>query len=496
MKYLIKISFMVFAAGLFTACSEDYLEVTPSQTLTSEDINEAGQYNPAILDGYLVGLYNTMYTTGSGGTNLRHDDFGQKSWDIYYDMLGSDMVLAGNTYGWYSYIANYTATEDYTSNSSYMPWRYYYRIIRGANTLIGGYDFDAIPEDAESRAKLGQGLSIRGYSYLNLMHLYVNDNTDLSSPAIPLMLEPTLDPLPISTTGEVYNQIISDLELAVELLENGPRNNKRTINKDVARGILGYAYAAIGRNAEAAAVTKAVIDEGNFPLLTAEDLVYDMATGSGGGFNDVNTPAWMWGQDVTLEMGLDLVSWWGQVDQYTYSYTWAGDPKTIDNSLYAEIPANDVRKTQFVGLGQKKPTNKFFAPDRVSGGQRSVVTDYIYMRIEEMYLLYAETAAKSGAEGGEAGARQALRDIMEIRVPDASYVDALSGQELIDEILIQQRIEFWGEGKTYLLMKRNQETRTRGANHLFFAGESFQYNDPRLTLDIPQAEVQNNPNIN
>ena len=118
------------------------------------------------------------------------------------------------------------------------------------------------------------------------------------------------------------------------------------------------------------------------------------------------------------------------------------------------------------------------------------------MRIEEMYLLYAETAAKSGAEGGEAGARQALRDIMEIRVPDASYVDALSGQELIDEILIQQRIEFWGEGKTYLLMKRNQETRTRGANHLFFAGESFQYNDPRLTLDIPQAEVQNNPNIN
>src|SRR5690606_41760758 len=104
MKYLIKISFMVFAAGLFTACSEDYLEVTPSQQLTPEDINEAGQVRPEILDGYLVGLYNTMYTVGSGGTNLRHDDFGQKSWDIYYDMLGSDMVLAGNTYGWYSYI--------------------------------------------------------------------------------------------------------------------------------------------------------------------------------------------------------------------------------------------------------------------------------------------------------------------------------------------------------------------------------------------------------
>ncbi len=494
MKYLIKISLFIFAAGL-VSCSEDYLETRPSEELSSEDINNAGQYNPQVLDGYLVGLYNTMYTTGSGGTNLRHDDFGQKGWDIYTDMLGSDMVLAGNTYGWYSYIANYTATVDYTSNSSYMPWRYYYRIIRGANTLIGGYDLNAIPDDAESKSKLGQGLAIRGYSYLNLMHLYVNDNTDLSSPAVPLMLEANLDALPLSTTGEVYNQIITDLELAVELLDNGPRSNKRDINKDVARGILGYAYAAVGRNAEAAAVTKAVIDEGNFPLLTAEELAYDNATASGGGFNNINTPAWMWGQDVTLEMGLDLVSWWGQVDNYTYSYAYAGDPKTIDNDLYAQISSDDVRKKQFVGLGQKKPTGKFYAPDRSPGGQRSVVTDYIYMRIEEMYLLYAETAAKSGAEGGEAGARQALKDLMEIRVDDASYVDALSGQALIDEIRLQTRIELWGEGKTYWSMKRNQETRTRGANHLFFAGESFQYNDPRLTLDIPQSEIQNNPNI-
>ena len=487
---------MIFAVGAFTACSDDYLEVTPSQQLTPEDINEAGQVRPEILDGYLVGLYNTMYTVGSGGTNLRHDDFGQKSWDIYYDMLGSDMVLAGNTYGWYSYIVNYTATQDYTSNSSYMPYRYYYRIIRGANVLIDGYDFDNLPEDQESKSKLGQGLAIRGYNYLNLMHLYVEDQMNPSVPAIPLMLEPSLEPQPLSTTGEVYDQIISDLEMAVELLDNGPRTNKRDINKDVASGILAYAYAAVGRNAEAAAAAKSVMDNGNFPLLQATDLVYNTSTGTGGGFNDVNTPAWMWGQDVTLEMGLDLVSWWGQIDIYTYSYAWAGDPKSIDNNLYAEIPADDVRKGQFVGLGQRRPTGKFFDPDRVSGGQRSVETDYIYMRIEEMYLLYAETAAKSGAEGGEAGARQALRDIMEIRVPDTSYIDGLSGQALIDEILIQQRIEFWGEGKTYFLMKRNQETRTRGANHLFFPGESFSYDDPRLTFDLPQAEVQNNPFIN
>ena len=45
-------------------------------------------------------------------------------------------------------------------------------------------------------------------------------------------------------------------------------------------------------------------------------------------------------------------------------------------------------------------------------------------------------------------------------------------------------------------MKRNKATITRGSNHLFDAGNSFAYNDPKLTFAIPQAEVLNNPNLN
>jgi hypothetical protein len=52
-----------------------------------------------------------------------------------------------------------------------------------------------------------------------------------------------------------------------------------------------------------------------------------------------------------------------------------------------------------------------------------------------------------------------------------------------------------GEGKSYLAMKRNKATTTRGSNHLF-AGDSFQYNDAKLTFEIPQNEVLNNPFIN
>ena len=88
-----------------------------------------------------------------------------------------------------------------------------------------------------------------------------------------------------------------------------------------------------------------------------------------------------------------------------------------------------------------------------------------------------------------------LKLLLAERLPDASYVDGLSGQDLLDEIYLQTRIEFWGEGKSYLAMNRNRATITRGANHLSFAGESFSYDDDRLSFEVPQSEVQNNPNI-
>ena len=47
-----------------------------------------------------------------------------------------------------------------------------------------------------------------------------------------------------------------------------------------------------------------------------------------GGFNDVSIPGWLWGADITDEVGLLTASWWGQMDYYTYA--WATEYKGID----------------------------------------------------------------------------------------------------------------------------------------------------------------------
>lgn len=488
MRTKLILSMAAGVALITSGCSEEFLETEPTQFISSEQIQEASVKNPELQAANISGLYATMVATGSGGTNLRHDDFGQKGYDIYMDMLSSDMVLAGVTYGWYSYISQMTATQDFTQLANSQIWNYYYRIIFGANNVIEGLGGnDAELEDPAARAIMGQAKAMRAHSYFYLAQLFQR-GYDPAEAILPIYTTVVVEGAPLSPASEVYDLIVSDLDDAIVLLDGFSRETKTEVDKSVAQGILAYVHGFLGNDAEVVALTQDVIETGGYPLTDATNAL--------GGFNSVEAnPSWMWGVDLTTDNGLDLVSWWGQIDLFTYSYAWAGDPKTIDANLYADIPENDVRKGQWVdayGDGVLYPINKFYDPGRTVAGQRNVETDYIYMRVDEMYLLHAEASAKTG---DEAGAQEVLKLLLDERVDDSSYIDGLTGQALLDEIYTQTRIELWGEGKSYLAMKRNRATITRGDNHLSFDGESFSYDDDRLTFEIPQSEVQNNPNI-
>ena len=127
---------------LFVGCEKDFLDEKPSEFLSPEQISKAAENDPSLLNGSISGLYTLMFQTYTGGTE-DHDDFGQKGYDIYSDMLSSDMVLGALNYGWYSRVARYQGTVDYTRTEGYKPWRYYYRVVQGANTVIdalGGND--------------------------------------------------------------------------------------------------------------------------------------------------------------------------------------------------------------------------------------------------------------------------------------------------------------------------------------------------------------------
>ena len=499
-KYLVP--GIITASVILFGCSKDFLNTQPSQFTTPDQLGAAAQQDPKLLNGSIAGLYTTMFTPGVGGTT-RHDDFGQKGVDIYSDMLCSDMVLAALNYGWYSPVARFQATEDFTRNEDYIPWRYYYRQIFGANSIIdilGGNDI--VPATAALKVTMGQAKTMRAYGYLYLSQLYAKEYGTGTEKILPIYTttDATKANQPKSTAKDVWDLMVADLTQAITYLEGYTRTTKDQVDKNVAKGLLAYVLASRGTQADWTQVATLTQDlMAAYPMTTPAQLVYNGTNITTAGFNNLATASWIWGVDLTLAQGINLISWWGQVDDFTYSYAWAGDPKTIDLGLYNAIRSDDIRKNQFASptstptRDRLKPINKFFDPGRVRGGQRQVVTDLVYMRADEFYLLNAEAKARLNQD---ANALQVLTTFLTPRITDLSYLTGMSGQTLLSEIYLQTRIELWGEGKSYFAMKRNKATTTRGSNHLFDAGNSFPYNSSKLTFVIPQAEVLNNPNLN
>lgn len=489
MKKTIILASLLFSGLSLFSCNDEYLETTPTETVYA---------SPA--EYKVNGLYNMMINAGTGGTT-NHDDFGQKGYDIYLDMIQSDVVLDGTTYGWYSAIANYSAIEDYTNTRNYMPWRYYYRVIYGANDIIadlGGNNTTTFVTKADQHA-FGQAKVMRAYAYFYLIQMYT-PTYNPSELSIPLYLEKTAVAQPKVAQSAVYSAIVKDLKEAQDLLSDYSRNNKAKADKTVATGLLAYTYAAMGENALAATEAAKIVNS-NYPVTAKLDVAYaadenGVLLSSNQGFNNLNNPSWIWGFDITTQNSLDLVSWWGQMDIFTYSYSWVGDTKSIDLNLYNSIRPDDVRLNQFQIIPDYNNTylgtGKFFTPDRIEGGQRVVTTDYLFMRADEFHLLYAETLAKSGDEGT---AKSILKNFLSNRLTDTSYIDTLFGAALIDEIYMQTRLELWGEGKSYLAMKRNKKPIVRGTSHLFYAGQTFPYGDIKSYFKIPQSEILDNPFI-
>ena len=132
------------------------------------------------------------------------------------------------------------------------------------------------------------------------------------------------------------------------------------------------------------------------------------------------------------------------------------------------------------------------------------------MRIEEMVLTEAEALCRAGDDNG---ARAALNKLMKER--DKSYdcsaktgtaLGALTTDEtgsLLEEILIQRRIELWGEyGRIYDIKRLKQGfVRTEEMGHPLAARtavNNIKVNNPETydwVMTIPQSEFDANKNM-
>lgn len=468
-----------------------------------------------------------------------HFDFGYPGIFGATDRLAGEVfpvssnLPGGNQYldRWQAYL--YPGDMSGLSASGYAsPFFYlnYYQFIYAANEVIsiaGGSDDGGVP--------LGIAKAYRALFYLDLARLY--DPLPAKAPerpsyeseleavkglTVPIVREgATLEELennPRATREEMFEFIFEDLGEAERLLADYQPESKNMPSLAVVYGLYARAYLWLGGFDEtyaniptgteaykkAAEYARKAIDASGCSILTEAQWL-DPKTG----FNTINS-AWMLGMHQTTDTVLNnLLSWAAHMSlEAVYGYGYGAQPG-ISVFSYERLSDTDFRKKSYVTADRSYDAAKDYmslteeefqtvAPYasykfHTNGGEKSNYTvanvvDVPVMRVEEMYL----TEAEATAHYDEATARTLLTSFMAHRDPNytipASYT-------LVDEIIFQKRIEFWGEGIIFYDMKRlnmSMHNGDAGSNAPSMAQLSTDGRAPWWNCVIPLSAVQQN----
>lgn len=407
----------------------------------------------------------------------------------------------------------------------------YYQFIYSANEVI------SIASQSESGGvALGIAKAFRAMCYLDMARMYdplpakAPDRPSYESEleavkglTVPIVREgATLEQLennPRATREEMFNFILSDLTDAESLLADYQPASKTMPSQAVVYGLLARTYLWLGGFEEtyegfvtgteaykkAAEYARKAINASGCTIMT-ESQWLDPKTG----FNTVNS-SWMWAMIQTTDTVLNnLLSWAAHMSlEAVYGYGYNAQPG-ISVFSYERISDTDFRKKSYVTADRSyaaaqpymsltEEEFKTVAPYasykfHTAGGEKSNFTianvvDIPMMRVEEMYLIEAEATAHYD----EATARTLLTSFMAHR--DPNYRIPAATTDLVEEIIFQKRIEFWGEGIIYYDMKRlnmsmhNADTGTNAPSGAIISTDG---RAPWWNCVIPLGAVQQN----
>ena len=460
---------MIMSAAVLLASCAGFDQLAPQGgTLLSSQVKTANIYAPTRGNAPFNGMYTKLGAPVSvfgGGANGRPDDFGFIMIAFSGDLEAADIVTPNSGYNWFSTCGALTSRNGDYANP-YVRYAAPYNEIAAANEIINTYPPDS--NEPEIRYKLAQARAIRAFAYLNLApYFQFRYETSADLPCVPLVTEHTVNYTqnPRASVAQIYEQIISDLDWAIDHLEGYVRTDKSRIDRQTAYGLRARANLYMG-NWEAAASDAAEAAKGYTPASIQEVSVPS--------FYSLDEHNWIWGYDMTTDVA--------QTNTYATASAWirpfSGDGYSagtqvyscINNLLYRKIPDTDVRKGWWIDSNLDSPllagiswngvsgndisdleienvklpflpyTNVKFGMNAIGGTNND--EDWPFMRVEEMILIQAEAYVRSGqADLG----RQILEDFVRTYRDPAYSADA-GGRSLEDEIWFQRRVELWGEG--------------------------------------------------
>ena len=521
MKNILKISAAAFSI-LLGSCIKD---VTPTEIATEDQVT---------LETLVGGIPAALVKPGSTGYNLAWD-FALPAIHLATESMTGDIAITGNIgYDWFQqWGANDALGPEYAVGA--LPWNNYYTWIMMANNVISLIDeTDIATLGAKERSYLGFAYAYRAMFYLDLVRLYeFKENTvtradDLLGLGVPIVLPETTEAQaknnPRATVDEIYDSVIfPDLEKAGKLLENFTAPDKYTISLALVYGLKARAYLERGTDKNDAAAyrsaaeyaRKAITASGRTPLTQEE--WEDPANG----FNNAESNnAWIWGLALPSESVANLMCFTVHMSCETdWAPYHAG--RAINRNLYNSIYLRDFRRHSWLDPDRGSYSYKSCRPDGkeyfaekladyvnikfrpAQGAYKDFkvggAADHCCMRVEEMYFIEAEATAQAGDVQG--GIRLLNEFMTKYRMMDGAVYDCSAQSTLksfVNELMLQKRIEFWGEGIVMFDMKRLDMSSKRGYVGTN-APASYRLNvdgrAPYWNFVISRGETQNNTAI-
>lgn len=482
------IIFSIILSGVITlqSCS-DFLDVKPRNTKIVKTIKDYRDILASYMD-WLKGINKKGYTVMGKYYNWPHFDQAQ---DLAFYTgeveFRPDKLIDVNTGAMLPYaktILSWTKVKTIT-------WTRNYTFLGQINFIIEEIDNAQTEESVSNnieqedirRYVKGEALVWRAYTYFKTLQYYspYKDN----KLGIPIHTKAYKDPVHTlikrSTQKEVFNQILSDCDEALELLKKTPKNSWNfAYNKPFIYAMLTniYMYKAMSGAQEESDWTNAIeyADKamaGRSLTNTPETLKEMFNINSETGFNDIKT------DEVFVRIIKKHSFRFPENSGYTGSDFALGS--AID-FIYNSYKDDDIRKSVYFKNLATNTINDKYNLYHSSGYYGGV---FIPFRLADVYLIKAEALVR---ENKTDLAKDVLDEFKQSRytnpVPSPGSKD-----ELLEEILNERKLEFYHENdKRWIDMKRLGLKYNRGKiADIDFILEPYDF---RYTFPIPKSDLK------
>lgn len=507
-KIFIYIVTLILSAGLVASCD---LNILPTGSTTGEQMRTS----PSGIQDLITGSYYTMITRSGNNCYIRQ-------YAHFSDFSSDDVVYGHETEDELNMIFRYDERHAGLGNVNSF-WSQTYKIVYACNTALGIAKKVEDPTP-EIYYYMGEATFLKAFVYHCLLRLYAvpyDPATAASEPGI-IFRDNEYDGENKARVSiqESYDEIIRLLEEAEDYFSKGSSSR----SSDKAFGSLPAVYGLLSRvylymqdwdkcieYSDKALGGKSTIPASDFRLYFTNtagsaETIWCLKFTPDQDLGEASIAGMVYKSDKDGDWGLnwkDTKTCWGEEGYSASLFDAMGgydsDEYNADIRSCFVQPPHEQDGLQLCGC--MKPcgqdgSNTLYSP--------------AYIRCAEMILNKAEAYAH---KGDVTNALKFVNEIRSKRFTEGDYTIASSAANtgnILDIVLKERRIEFAFEGVRFYDLRRNHidivrnywgfHTNTYNAGGtdkpepgLSADGVVTKWNDPKLTLPIPQQELNNNP---